>query len=503
MTAHNNTNSQPKSLLIVGGGTAGWMAANLILQAWPDTQVSLIESDDIGIIGVGEGATPYLKTFFKRLNISESEWMPACDATYKVGINFEGWSGLTEYPSYFHPFFSVLDKPIAEMFFHNCGARRRGAVAHTCPDDFFITPALARQGKSPVIKREQGQEPKQAAQGEIDYAYHFDSGKLGQFLKSKAKERGLRHVIDKVVDVATHPSGDISHVSTEKSGDISADFFIDCTGFRARLIHQTLKQDYVSYADNLLNNAAVAIQTPKFPTESQEVQTRSIALNHGWVWKIPLSSRNGNGYVYSDNHISAFEAEAELRQNLGIGYNADVAVKHLSMRIGRLSKHWHKNCLAVGLSQGFIEPLEATALMLTQLTLDQFIASIEGNASSLNKQRRDFNQQLNTMFDGVRDYIVAHYQLSQRTDTEYWRDNQFNTPEPEILQAIKQAWLQGGDVEKVLSEYASRLVYLRPSWYCIFAGMGIFPKSSRESSQIAQVTQARQYTKSVLSTYFN
>jgi hypothetical protein len=141
--------------------------------------------------------------------------------------------------------------------------------------------------------------------------------------------------------------------------------------------------------------------------------------------------------------------------------------------------------------------------MLTQLTLDQFIASIEGNASSLNKQRRDFNQQLNTMFDGVRDYIVAHYQLSQRTDTEYWRDNQFNTPEPEILQAIKQAWLQGGDVEKVLSEYASRLVYLRPSWYCIFAGMGIFPKSSRESSQIAQVTQARQYTKSVLSTYFN
>jgi glycine/D-amino acid oxidase-like deaminating enzyme len=488
----------PKSIAIVGGGTAGWMTACLLIKAWPTTKISLIESADIGIIGVGEGATPYLKTFFKHLDISESEWMPACDATYKVGINFEGWSGLKDYPSYFHPFFSALDKPIADMFFHNCGLKRRGASAHTLPDDFFIAAELARQKKQPHLHTN----ATRSLPDGVDYAYHFDSAKLGRFLKSKATAKGLQHVVDNVIDVACHPSGDIDHVVTEKSGPIQADFFIDCTGFRARLIHQTLKCEYVSYADNLLNNAAVAIQTPVQSNTQQEIQTRSVAMNNGWRWQIPLTSRQGNGYVYSNNHISACEAETELREQLDIGDNDDVQVKHLAMRIGRLQTHWHKNCLAVGLSQGFIEPLEATALMLTQLTVDKFINTVNSKNASKAARINEFNQQLNTTFDGVRDYIVAHYQLSKRDDTQYWRDNQFNNAKPSVLTTLQRAWLNGSDIEAVLTSLEPKLVYLRPSWYCIFSGMGIFPNTQGAASNAAPLSHAKHYCDEVVKEWF-
>ncbi|GBL04548.1 tryptophan halogenase family protein [Glaciecola sp. KUL10] len=488
----------PKSIVIVGGGTAGWMAANLIIHAWPTTQVTLVESADVGIIGVGEGATPYLKTFFARLGINEEEWMPACDATYKVGINFENWSGRQGFKDYFHPFFCALDKPTADMFFHNCQVKRHGGQSHTNPGDFFISGELARQKINPALSAKALSEGIQ----EIDYAYHFDSAKLGHFLKLKACQKGLTHIIDNVTDVISHLSGDIEKVVTENHGDLGAELFIDCTGFRARLIHQTLKRNYVSYADSLLNNAAVAIQTPNDSNLKLEVQTRSIALSNGWMWKIPLTSRQGNGYVYSDHHISPNDAEQELRQQLNIDENADVRVKHLSMRIGRLGEHWHKNCLAVGLSQGFIEPLEATALMLTQLTVDQFIQQFDNAAQPLDNKRNTFNKQLNTTFDGVRDYIAAHYQLSKRDDTQYWRDNQFNKATPAIFAELKQAWLSRQDFEQSLSKHAQGLVYLRPSWYCIFAGMGAFPENLKPVNNIAPVEQALNYAQKIAQSYF-
>lgn len=498
LNAKAPSSGKPASITIVGGGTAGWMAANLILQAWPNVKVTLIESSDIGIIGVGEGATPYLKTFFARLNIPEHEWMPACDATYKVGISFENWTGLADYPSYFHPFYSVLDKPTAQAFFQNCGLRRRGVKAHTSPLDFFITGELARQKKAPKLQTNNDAK----ALGDIDYAYHFDSGKLGQFLKQKAQQKGLQHIIDNVQQAFCYPSGEISHISTDKSGNLHADFFIDCTGFAAKLIHKTLEREYQSYSDNLLNNAAVAIQTPVEQHQKHAVQTRSIAMKNGWMWNIPLTSRQGNGYVYSNNHISASDAETELRAALNISETADIKVKHLNMRIGRLHEHWHKNCLAVGLSQGFIEPLEATALMLTQLTLDQFIQAVDSTSAPISNQADAFNTRLNTTFDGVRDYIVAHYQLSHREDTQYWRDNKYNSSRSKIVDDLKTAWLSGNDVEQVLSAHDEQLVYLRPSWYCILAGMGIFPDATQTRSDTITEEKLSLYTKEVVAKYF-
>lgn len=486
-------NKQPRSILIVGGGTAGWMTANSLLHAWPDCQITLIESADIGIIGVGEGATPYLKHYFKQLNIRESEWMPECDATYKVGINFEGWSGVDGYESYFHPFFSVLDKPVADMFFHNCGLRRRGFEAHVQPDDFFVAKTLADRSLSPVS--DDGAAP------DIDYAYHFDSVKLGRFLSKKAQQKGLRHIVDNVDHVAIGGDGAISHVVASQSGNLTADLFVDCTGFSGRLIHQGLKQQYVSYSKQLFNDAAVAIQTP---IDQQKIlpQTRSVAMQAGWMWHIPLTSRIGNGYVYSGSYLSEDQAEIEIRNKLGLLDNEDVQVRHLKMRVGRLEQHWHENCLAVGLSQGFIEPLEATALMLTQLTVERFISSFETRNTDISGARDHFNHSLNMVFDGIKDYIVAHYQLTRREDTPYWQDNKNSTNIPHTLSAILSAWEAGSDVEKVLHENKQSLVYLRPSWYCILAGMGRFPNTLIETDKAAAASQANDYCGRVASRFF-
>ncbi|MCF2948942.1 tryptophan 7-halogenase [Paraglaciecola aquimarina] len=485
---------KPKSVLIVGGGTAGWMTANSLLNVWPDVKISLVESEDIGVIGVGEGATPYLKQYFKQLGIAEKDWMPECDATYKLGISFEGWSGSHLAKSYFHPFFSVLDKPVAEMFFHNCGLRRRGIEAPVAPDEYFVAAQLTNQKVDPTACLKHSLD--------IDYAYHFDSVKLGIYLRNRAVKLGLTHVIDNVQDVKLDKNGDIVDVSTQQHGCLTADHFIDCTGFSSRLINKALKRESRSYSDTLFNNAAVAIQTQYTNESSIKPQTRSIALNAGWMWNIPLTTRQGNGYVYSDGHISSDQAETELRQALNIQDDANVKVRHLNMRIGRLNEHWHKNCLAVGLSQGFIEPLEATALMLTQLTIDQFVQSFASQETDLITAQNSYNQKLNQVFDGIHDYIVAHYQLTKRQDTDYWRDNKYNLVKPKILSEILYAWDNGLDVEKVLSRHKNNLVYLRPSWYCILAGMGRFPQNLKHSTQVADVEQARKYCKDVTNKYF-
>ncbi|MEP7705748.1 tryptophan halogenase family protein [Paraglaciecola sp. 25GB23A] len=481
----------PDSILIVGGGTAGWMAANLLLHRWPSTKITLIESADIGTVGVGEGATPYLKQYFRQLNIAESEWMPACDATYKVGISFENWSTVAGYEQYFHPFFSVLDKPPAELFFHNCGLRRRGWRAPALPNDYFVNAELARRRLSPVSDKQ-----------DIDYAYHFDANKLGHFLRDKAKQQGLLHIVDNVAEVIVNQQGKISAVQSDKTGLLKAELYIDCSGFSGLLIHKALKQAYVSYADNLFNDAAVAIQTPLNLVQPHSPQTHSIALSNGWMWQIPLTTRTGNGYVYSRGFISPDQAETELRQALQISENADVKVKHLTMRIGRLESHWAKNCLALGLSQGFIEPLEATALMLTQLSIEQFIQCHEGQSDNEIKQQADFNREINRVFDGVRDYIVAHYKLNSRIDSDYWRENAANKNVPASLANIVDAWDKGLDVEQVLNQEKQQLVYLRPSWYCILAGMGRFPTQLQSTKKAAPVTQATEYCQKVATQYF-
>ncbi len=455
---------KPKRILIVGGGTAGWMAANLLVTRWPDVELCLLESSDIGIIGVGEGSTPHLRLFFDEAGIEESEWMPRCSATYKNGISFSGWSSVPGFESYFHPFPAQTDDIFTvPTFFNNISARMQGFNATAHPDHFFLETYITQQNLGPI--------PTENFPFGVAYGYHFDSGLLGQYLAETAVAKGVKRFFGTVTEVLMNQDGELASVRLDDNSLLPADFFIDCSGFRSLLLQGTLKASYVSFKENLFNNAAVVLPTPISDVIPPE--TKSTALSNGWAWKIPLTNRFGNGYVYSADYISPEQAETELRQHLGM-LDSDVAARHLRMKVGRVEKHWEKNCLAVGLSQGFIEPLEATALALSFNTISGFIKSYEKGVYT-NQYQSAFNNEINARFDGVRDYIVCHYKVNQRTDTDYWKDNSANTHLSDSLNQILHFWHRGGDFAK--SMYMNNLVgsYQPKSWACLLAGYGVFP----------------------------
>ena len=454
-----------RRVVIVGGGTAGWMAALTLARSLISrgVAITLLESPTVGIIGVGEGSTPWLRGFFDSLGIEEAEWMPACDATYKCGITFDEWSTKPGFESYFHPFASMLDNLTMTQFVHNVDARVRGADLETHPERFFIAARLAARKLAP--------KPVENFPFDIWHGYHFDAALLGQFLQSKALERGVRYQVCHVTHATVDEQGNITAVHTREGEAISADLFVDCSGFAGLLIDQALKTPFVRFASNLYNDAAVAIPSPM--GESIPSETVSTALKHGWAWKIPLTSRYGNGYVYSSRYCSAEQAEFELRERLGL-LEADTPARHLKMKVGRVTRHWNGNCVAVGLSQGFIEPLEATALLFVQQTAASLVEYLErGDLSEAAHER--FNQQVNEHFEGTRDYIVTHYKTSTRLDTEYWRDNAANLNISEPLKQLYSLWMSGKSIAPGVRQQAIGKGYPVFSWYSIMAGMGIFP----------------------------
>ncbi|WP_051234797.1 tryptophan halogenase family protein [Marinimicrobium agarilyticum] len=459
----------PQKVLIVGGGTAGWMTANLMLAAWADqgVQVSLVESPDVGIIGVGEGSTPVLKRFFTMAGIPEREWMPACNATYKAGIRFIGWSSRPGYESYFHPFFSTFDEHPIRTFLSDADRHRCNQASGVHPDPYFLTSQLANDKLSP--RPGLGQ-----LKDQIDYGYHFDSGLLGEFLRKQAVKKGLRYIRDHVEVVERGRDGAISQITTRASGALSADLYVDCTGFSGLLIKEALGERLISFKNNLFNDSAMAVQTPMDTNAPIAPETRSEALSAGWVWNIPLFNRYGNGYVYSSDFISRDAAETEFRAHLGL-LEADVAVRHLSMPVGRIENHWKHNCVAIGLSQGFIEPLEATALMTVQLSIENIISFLS-RAPDINQSLREtYNANVNNVIEGIRDYIVAHFMMNSRSDTDYWRSCRNDSQPSEALDSLLRAWHSSDDFQAELVRQGARQSYTPASWYCLLAGYGRLP----------------------------
>ncbi|HEY2628651.1 MAG TPA: tryptophan halogenase family protein [Usitatibacter sp.] len=458
-----------RKVAIVGGGTAGWMAAMMLAHKLipRGVEVSVLESPAVPIIGVGEGSTPWLRGFFDMLGIEESEWMPECNATYKCGITFDKWSTRPGFESYFHPFASMLDNLTLTQFTHNAQARMNGLDVEARPDRFFIAAYLAQRRMAP--------KPNRNFPFDIWYGYHFDAVLLGQYLHKKAEERGVKYVSCHVTQANLKENGDIRSVTTKERGDIEADFFIDCTGFAGLLIQKALNTPFVSFSENLFNDSAVAMPTPM--GEAISSQTVSTAMKHGWCWEIPLTNRYGNGYVYSSQFCSAEEAERELREKLGM-LDSPTEARHLKMRIGRVTRHWNRNCLAVGLSQGFIEPLEATALLFIQRTVQQWVDLVEqGDLGEATQEK--FNTKINEHFEGTRDYIVTHYKTNTRKDTEYWRANAENAHVSQALLELYALWMSGRSISSAVGSQKLGKGYPIFSWYSIFAGMGIFPEKAR------------------------
>ena len=458
-----------QSIVILGGGTAGWIAANLLATHWGDRgiEITLVESPDIGIIGVGEGSTPPLKTFLEIIGTQESDWMPRCDATYKVGITFRNWSTKPGFDEYFHPFLCQADEMIVPAFFHNSFLRRQGVDLDGHPSQFFIEWELAQQRLAPVAPPN--------FPFEMGYGYHFNSGLLGQFLQEWAAKKGVKYRQATVTDVVLKENGYIDYLGTDSEERIKADFYVDSTGFRSRLLQEALGVPFESCEEVLFNDSAVVFPTD--PDENPEPQTISTALRYGWAWKIPLTSRFGNGYVYSSKYVDDDEAEKEFREHLGLG-DADIEARRLRFKVGRVREHWFRNCLAVGLSQGFIEPLEATALDMVQETVVRFIEAAN-NGDFTDQFRDDFNARISRRFDAVRDYIVCHYRINSRTDTDYWRDAGSNEKISQSLREILTSWVQGKNITDELERQNLDAYFPNVSWNCLLAGKGIYPTAEQ------------------------
>ena len=427
----------------------------------------MIESSTIGIIGVGEGSTPQLKAFFDEIGISETEWMPRCNATYKTGIEFLGWSDRPGFSSYFHPFPTDLDAHTAPQFFYNAAARRNGFDVPAHPDRFFIQAKLAHHRLAPL--------PPENFPFVTSYGYHFDAHLVGAYLREVAVKRGVVHIDALIETVELDEDGKIASLAARDGRKFKADLFVDASGFRAAIIEGALGETYRPFAENLFNDSAVVVQTPT-PAHGTDVCTRSIAMAAGWAWQIPLTNRVGNGYVYSSRYIDKEEAASELRTLLALP--GDSAVRHLSMRVGRIERSWVANCLAVGLAQGFVEPLEATALHVVIATVQGFISEVEKSGSGAGA-REAFNAMIARRYEGIRDYLVCHFRTALRRDTQYWRDATSNDRLSDSLKGIITAWFTGNDlVEEILSQEIAG--YYPPiSWHCMLAGYGNFPPPER------------------------
>lgn len=476
-------------IIILGGGTAGWMTANLMAKAWPqdNIEITLIESPAIGVIGVGEGSTPHLQSFFKKIAVSEEQWMPACNATYKNGIRFENWSTKVGFESYFHPFTSLIDAHTAPAFTYNSLFRRRGYNVDSHPDRFFLSTALAANQQVPIGDYN--------FPFDIGYGYHFDAVLLGQFLAKIATKNGVNRIQATVDSVelkknsaveSAMEDGDIKALRLDNGQKITGDLFIDCSGFKSILLQGALQVPFISFDDNLFNDSAVTIAIPNDESATSiNSQTISTAMKCGWAWDIPLTNRTGNGYVYSSKYCTKEAAEHELREKLGAS-SEGIPARHIAMKVGRVEKHWVKNCVAIGLSQGFIEPLEATALHFVQESIEQLIENLTKNEFS-NAEQSHFNEKINARFEGIRDYIVAHYRLSSREDSQYWRDNSVNPNISDNLKRIVQSWVKGEDLNKTLTTSDIVSFYPPISWHAILAGYGVFPPLANQNDNNSSV----------------
>ena len=335
-------------------------------------------------------------------------------------------------------------------------------VAH--PDRFFLPAVLAQHRLGPI--------PAERFPFDVSYGYHFDAHLVGEMLGDIAKDMGVIHLQQHVTQVVLAQNGAVDHLMTKDETRIDGDFFIDSSGFQGRILQAAMAEPFRSFANNLFNDRAVVLPTGVDPT-GVNPHTTATALSAGWVWDIPLTNRTGNGYVYASDWIDDDAAETELRKHLEM-LDSAVSVRHLQMKVGRVERSWVNNCLAIGLAQGFIEPLEATALHIAQTTVEMFIDAIEGDSSP-----EQFNGDIAARYDGIRDYIVCHYRVNQRTDSEYWRANAANQNLSDNLKAILTTWFTGADLAEEIERLGIAQYYASLSWHCLLAGYGTFPSDAK------------------------
>jgi tryptophan halogenase len=429
-------------IVIVGGGSAGWLTAAVIAAAHPRAQgsnlrVTLLESPEVAPIGVGEGTWPSMRETLHRIGVSETDFVRACDAAFKQGSRFDGWIDGVDAHSYFHPF--SVPHGYGEA---NLAARWRAAYPDTAFAELVSAqPALCIEARAP----KQTGTPEYA--GVANYGYHLDAGKFGEFLRAHAcTQLGVAHVRDHVTGIDARPDGDIAALRTREHGAIEGDLFVDCTGSRALLLGGHYGVPLRSQKHFLFNDSALAVQVP-YPREDSPIASPTIssAREAGWIWDIGLPSRRGVGYVYSSAHTNDDDAQRVLQDYLKLtgspAQAADVAApRKLSFQPGYRERFWERNCVAVGQAAGFIEPLEASALAMVELSAAMIADTLPATRAAMPAVARRFNDTFGYRWERVIEFLKLHYVLSTRTDSDYWRDNRAEGSIPARLQESLALW---------------------------------------------------------------
>lgn len=429
---------QVRKVVIVGGGTAGWLAACRIAAAaapgaQPPITVTLIESPDIPTIGVGEGTWPTMRGTLEKIGLAEADFLLACDASFKQGTRFDGWRDGGADDRYYHPF----SPPVAAAPRDLVAAWR--AAAPDLPFAHAVTaqPAVCARDLAP---RERAM-PDYA--GALNYAYHLDATKLAALLAAHGRDRlGVRHLRDHVTAVHCAATGDIDAVETRDNGRIAGDLFLDCTGHAALLIGDHCGVPFVDRGDALFNDRALAVQVPVAPDSAIASATISTAHEAGWIWDIGLPARRGIGCVYSSRHIDDDAAAAVLEAHLRRAFPgiADIpAFRRLGFATGHRARFWAGNCLAIGQAAGFIEPLEASAIVMIELSLTALIDHFPATRAVMPIHARRFNDLFRARWDRIVEFLKLHYVLSRR-DQPYWRDHRDPATMPERLRDLIALW---------------------------------------------------------------
>ncbi|MEP7042929.1 MAG: tryptophan halogenase family protein [Dokdonella sp.] len=460
--------SRLKKILIVGGGTAGWLTANYLARTLHtatqrDIQIHLVESADIGILGVGEGTFPSIRGTLSAIGIDEARFLRGATATFKQGIRFVDWVRSPSTPGadhYFHPFSlpSQRADDLELLPYWLLGAAPGTAFAQAAT----LQKRVADASRGP--KRNSDRE----YQGRLNYAYHFDAARFAALLAEHGRELGVQHSIATVENVELDDQGAIARVVTREAGALTADLYIDCSGFRAALIGKALGMPFRSAKDTLFVDRAVAIQVP-YARADAPIPSYTISTAHeaGWTWDIGLHARRGVGYVYSTRHTDDTRAEQVLRDYIGPAADG-LSARVLKFEAGFRPEQWHKNCVAVGLSAGFVEPLESTGIGLIEMGA-YLIAHLLPADGDMTRVAKHFNAVMTTRYERIFDFIKMHYALSQRRDSQFWIDNVDPASVPDTLKDQLSMWRSRAPHR--LDFVTDVEMFLPASWQYILYGM--------------------------------
>lgn len=455
----NNINI--KNVVIVGGGTAGWMAAAALSKSL-DTRninIQLVESEAIGTVGVGEATIPHIKYFNHLAGIDETEFLRHTSATFKLGIEFVNWGKLGE--SYLHPF-GPYGVDMQGVHFHHTWLRQNRKGTAKPIAEFSLPGIAAKAGKFQHPRPDLKASP----MGTMDYAYQFDAALYAKLMRKVSEDRGVKRIEGKVVKVNQNPdNGNVQSIELENGTVVSGDLFIDCSGFKGLLIEETLKTGYEDWTHYLPCDRAVARLSERL--DDLPPYTRATAKTAGWQWRIPLQSRTGNGYVYCSKYISDDEALASLNKDLDTPAIAEP--KFLRFKTGIRKKTWNKNVVAIGLAAGFLEPLESTSIHLIQTAIARLMTNWPDKL--FNQHDIDFfNKKTQAEYEKVRDFLILHYYATERDDSPFWQYCR-NMEIPKSLEERMSIYKENARL------YRDDLELFTPvSWFAVFNGQNIEPK---------------------------